>query len=225
VSVSLHDMGKARIRSVSIGRTVPVPWGGLRRSAIDKRPVVSAVQVGALGLSGDEQADRVNHGGPDQALYAYAREDLDWWGGQLGRELRDGMFGENVTTEGLDVNAAVIGEIWQLGGVVVQVTSPRIPCAVFRGWIDEKGWLKAFRASGRPGPYLRVLQPGMLRAGQPVERLSRPAGSATVTQAMEAFYERDATLIRRLISVPGSTSRYESLLAAWQQDAQLAASR
>ncbi|HEY1916062.1 MAG TPA: MOSC domain-containing protein [Streptosporangiaceae bacterium] len=218
-------MGKARIRSVSIGREVAVPWGVLRRSAIDKRPVASAVQVSALGLAGDDQADKVNHGGPDQALYAYAREDLDWWEDQLGRELRDGVFGENITTEGLDVNAAVIGEVWQLGGVTVQVTSPRVPCAVFRGWVDEQGWLKKFRAAGRPGPYLRVLRPGLLRAGQPAERLSSPSGSATVAQALEAFYQRDAALIRRLIDVPGSASRYELLLASWQQEAQLAASR
>jgi MOSC domain-containing protein YiiM len=221
----VHDMGKARIRSVSIGRTVAVPWGGMRRSAIDKRPVSSAVPVGMLGLAGDQQADKANHGGPDQALYAYAREDLDWWEARLGRELRDGMFGENITTEGLDANGAVIGEIWQLGGVVVQVTSPRIPCVVFKGWMDEKGWLKSFRASQRPGPYLRVLQPGLLRAGQPAERLSRPAGSATVAEAMEAFYQRDAALIQRLIAVPGSASRYELLLASWQQEAQLTASR
>src|SRR5580693_7940729 len=159
-------MAKARVGSVNVGRVIGAPWAGeLERTAIGKRPVAAAVLAGMLGLAGDEQADKVNHGGPDQAIYAYAREDLDWWAARLGRDLRDGMFGENVTTEGLDVNAALIGEIWQFGGVVVQVTAPRIPCVVFRNWMDEEGWIRRFRAAGRPGPYLRVLRPGLLRAG------------------------------------------------------------
>lgn len=199
----------ARVVSVNTGGEVAADWGGgLRRTAIDKRPAASAVAVGALGLAGDEQADKVNHGGPDQAVYAYAREDLDWWAGRLGRELRGGMFGENVTTEGLDVSGAVIGETWRLGGVVVQVTSPRIPCVVFRNWMDEKGWIREFRAAGRPGAYLRVLQPGMLRAGDPAELLSRPAGSVTVAEVLEAYYERDAVVIRRMLAVPGHSASW-----------------
>jgi MOSC domain-containing protein YiiM len=144
-------MRNARIVSVNVGREVGASWAGqLKRTAIDKRPVAAAVPAGALGLAGDEQADKVDHGGPDQALYAYAREDLDWWAARLGRQLRDGTFGENVTTAGLDLNAALIGEIWQLGGAVVQVTAPRIPCIVFGNWIGEKGWIKRIRASGGP---------------------------------------------------------------------------
>ena len=209
-------MANARIVSVNVGREVSASWAGqLKRTAIDKRPVAAAVPAGPLGLAGDEQADKVDHGGPDQALYAYAREDLDWWGGQLGRRLRDGMFGENVTTAGLDLNVALVGEIWQFGGAVVQVTAPRIPCIVFRNWIEEKGWIKRVRASGRPGPYLRVLRPGMLRAGDPIGRLSRPADSVTVTEALEAYYERDAAVIRRMVAVPGHSSRWDGMAEAW----------
>ncbi len=73
-------MANARVISVNVGREVGAAWaGGLQRTAIDKRPVAAAVQVGVLGLAGDEQADKANHGGPEQAVYAYAREDLDWW--------------------------------------------------------------------------------------------------------------------------------------------------
>lgn len=209
-------MANARIVSVNVGREAGASWAGaLKRTAIDKRPVATAVPAGALGLAGDEQADKVDHGGPDQALYAYAREDLDWWAARLGRQLRDGMFGENVTTAGLDLNAALIGEIWQFGGAVVQVTAPRIPCIVFRNWIGEKGWIKRVRASGRPGPYLRVLRPGMLRAGDPVGRLSRPAGSVTVSQVLEAYYERDVEVIRRMLAVPGHSSRWDGMAEAW----------
>ena len=209
-------MTTARVISVNIGHAVDASWAGeLQRTAIDKRPVTTAVPAGVLGLAGDEQADKADHGGPDQALYAYAREDLDWWGGQLGRRLRDGMFGENVTTAGLDVNGALIGEIWRFGEVVVQVTAPRIPCTVFRNWLGEKGWIKRVRASGRPGPYLRVRQPGALRAGDPIERLSRPVGGVTVAEALEAYYERDVAIIRRIMAVPGHSSRWDGMAEAW----------
>lgn len=209
-------MAKARVISVSVGREFHASWAGeLQRTAIDKRPAAGAVPAGVLGLAGDQQADQANHGGPDQALYAYAREDLDWWAARLGRDLRDGMFGENVTTAGLDVNGAVIGEIWQFGDVVVQVTAPRIPCVVFRNWMDEKGWVGRFRAAGRPGPYLRVLRPGLLRSGDPIEVLSRPAASVTVTEVMQAYYERDAAVVRRMVAVPGHSSRWDDMAAEW----------
>jgi MOSC domain-containing protein YiiM len=216
VSVSVLSMASARIVSVNLGGEKPTEWGELHRTAIDKRPVASAVQAGVLGLSGDQQADKVNHGGPEQALYAYAREDLDWWSARLGRELRDGIFGENVTTAGLDVNGALIGETWRFGTIVVQVTSPRVPCVVFRSWMDEKGWIKAFRASCRPGPYLRVCQPGMIRAGDPIELLSRPHDGVTVAEVLEAYYQRDADVIRRMIATPGHSSRWDGMVEDWE---------
>jgi hypothetical protein len=93
--------------SVNTGRGQDADWAGkLGRTAIDKRPAAGRVEVGRLGLGGDEQVDKPAHGGPEQALYAYAREDLDWWVEQLGRELGSGMFGENITTAGLDVTGA-----------------------------------------------------------------------------------------------------------------------
>jgi MOSC domain-containing protein YiiM len=209
-------MANARVVSVNIGRKVSASWAGsLERTAIDKRPVAAAVQVGALGLAGDEQADKAHHGGPDQAVYAYAREDLDWWTDQLGREMRGGMFGENVTTDGLDITGAMIGETWRLGDVVVQVTSPRIPCSVFRNWMDVPGWVKAFREAGRPGAYLRVRKPGMLRAGDPAGLLTRPADGVTIAEALEAFYCRDAGVMRRIEAAPGHASSYDGLCEEW----------
>jgi MOSC domain-containing protein YiiM len=209
-------MANARVVSVNIGREVSAAWAGsLKHTAIDKRPVAAAVGVGALGLAGDEQADKAHHGGPDQAVYAYAREDLDWWTDQLGREMRGGMFGENVTTQGLDITGAMIGETWRLGDVVVQVTSPRIPCSVFRNWMDVPGWVKAFREAGRPGAYLRVRKPGMLRAGDLAELLTRPADGVTIAEALEAFYCRDAGVMRRIEAAPGHASSYDGLCEEW----------
>src|SRR2546421_3052597 len=133
-AVASANVTNARVISVNVGRGKDADWAGtLGRTAIDKRPVAGQVVVGRLGLGGDEQVDKPAHGGPEAAVYAYAREDLDWWVEQLGRELANGMFGENITTACVDVTGALIGEIWQLGTATVQVTGPRIPCVVFAG--------------------------------------------------------------------------------------------
>jgi MOSC domain-containing protein YiiM len=158
------SMPGARVISLNRGHISDLVIGGRPgRTAIDKRPVTGSVAVGPLGLDGDEMADKQYHGGVEQALYAYAREDLDWWTEQLGRELPNGVFGENLTTAGIDISAALIGEIWQVGAVVVQLTSPRIPCVTFKSWLGEPQWVKRFAAAGRPGAYLRVLTPGVGR--------------------------------------------------------------
>ncbi len=184
------------------------------RSAIDKRPAGSPVEVGPLGLDGDTCADKVNHGGLEQALYAYGREDLDWWTEQLGRELRNGMFGENLTTAGVDVSGALIGETWRVGSTVLQVTSPRIPCSTFKAWLDEEPhWVKRFAAAGRPGAYLRVLTPGVVAAGDDLEVVSRPSVAVTVSESMQAYYG-DLDLMRRLLQVPGRGSKWDEIAAA-----------
>jgi MOSC domain-containing protein YiiM len=201
----------ARVISVNAGRCRDADWAGkLGRTAIDKRPVRARVAVGRLGLGGDEQVDKPAHGGPEKALYAYAREDLDFWVEQLRRELVNGLFGENVTTAGLDVSGALIGEIWQLGSATVQVTGPRIPCVVFAGWMGERHWAKRFADARRPGAYLRVLREGAVAAGDPVEILSRPGERVTVAESMTAFYG-DAELMRRLLRVEGRGLEWDEI--------------
>jgi MOSC domain-containing protein YiiM len=206
-------MPVARVISVNRGHEADLMIGGrLERSAIDKRSAGCPVEVGPLGLDGDTVADKVNHGGTDQAVYAYGREDLDWWTGQLGRELRNGMFGENLTTAGIDVSRALIGEVWRVGDVVLQVTSPRIPCNTFKSWLDEPHWVKRFAAAGRPGAYLRVLTPGILAAGDDLEVVSRPSVAVTVAGSMLAFYG-DQDLMRRLLEVPGRGAKWDEIAA------------
>ena len=145
------------------------------------------------GLVGDFIGDVKHHGGDGQAVYAFAREDLDRWAARLGRELANGFFGENLTTVGLDVNEARIGERWRVGDeVVLQVVSARIPCSTFRGWVGERGWLKTFTADARPGAYLSVVPPGTIRGGDEITVLHRPEHDATVSLMFRAFTtERD----------------------------------
>jgi MOSC domain-containing protein YiiM len=201
----------ARVISVNTGRGRDADWAGrLGRTAIDKRPVTGPVDVGWLGLAGDEQSDTENHGGREQALYAYAREDLDWWVERLSRELAGGVFGENITTVGVDVTGALIGEVWRLGTAVVQVTSPRIPCAVFAGWLDERQWVKRFADAGRPGAYLRVLEEGTVRAGDAIEVIGRPDVRVTIAESMTAFYG-DAELMARLLRVEGRSAKWDEI--------------
>jgi MOSC domain-containing protein YiiM len=207
-------MPAARVLSVSRGQEADLVIGGRpARTAIDKRPANCAVEVGPLGLDGDTVGDKVNHGGLDQAVYAYGREDLDWWAEQLGRELRNGMFGENLTTAGIDVSGALIGETWRVGGAVLQVTSPRIPCNTFKAWMgEEPHWVKRFAAAGRPGAYLRVLTPGTVAAGDDLEVVSRPVVAVTVAESMRAFYG-DHDLMRRLLEVAGRSAKWDEIAA------------
>ena len=203
-------MANARIISVNTGPIRDFPGGPPAQSAIDKRSVSGRVFAGKLGLAGDQQADTDHHGGFEQAIYSYAREDLDWWTEQLGRELRDGIFGENVTTAGIDISDAPIGQTWRMGSVVVQVTAPRVPCVTFKSWLDEPHWVKRFAAAGRPGAYLRVLTPGVVEAGDDLTVLSSPKQVVTVAEALRAFYG-DRDIMRRLLTVDGRGSKWDEI--------------
>lgn len=185
------------VLSVNSGKPIPNPYKETRSTGIDKRPVDGPVEVRApgpkqgglgSGLVGDHIGDRANHGGDTQAVYAYAREDLDQWEPVLGRTLSNGGFGENLTTSGLDVTSALVGERWRIGpDVVLQVTGPRIPCGTFRGWLDERGWLKTFTKRAAPGSYLQVVEPGLIRGGDPVEIVHRPEHEVTIGLVFRAL--------------------------------------
>ncbi|NUQ87686.1 MAG: MOSC domain-containing protein [Glycomyces artemisiae] len=199
-----------KILSVNIGRPRENPWKGLAATYIDKRPVAGPVQVtspgpkgeGTVGLAGDRVGDVQHHGGRDQAVYVYGSEDYAHFGALTGREFVPGAFGENLTTSGYDVNAALIGERWAGPcGLVLQVTGARIPCGTFRGWIDERGWLKTFTREARPGPYMRVVEPGHVEAGAELEVVHRPDHGVTAAMFFRAAMgERD--LIEEVASVP-----------------------
>lgn len=158
--------------------------GAIGITGIDKRAVEGPAKVGAYGVRADVQASRKHHGGLDKALYAYSAEDAAFWEGELGRDLAPGFFGENLRTEGIDVNAAVIGERWRIGDrVEVEVTMPRTPCQTFARWVggsDERGWVKRFSDARRLGPYLRVVRTGHVQAGDEIVVTHRPVGAPTI---------------------------------------------
>ncbi|MEV0177860.1 MOSC domain-containing protein [Streptomyces sp. NPDC050625] len=198
-----------RLLSVNLGRARAVEYTdqpeGL--TGIDKRPVDGPVRVTApgpkgtagSGLAGDSVCDLRHHGGDDQAVYAFAREDLDGWERELGRTLANGAFGENLTTEGLDVSGALIGERWRIGpALVLEVTCGRIPCRTFQAHLGERGWVKRFTQKGAPGAYLRVIEPGEIRVGDRVEIVHRPDHDVTVALQFRAETTRRELLPRVL---------------------------
>jgi MOSC domain-containing protein YiiM len=209
-------MTDGKVLSVNVGVARPNPakrHGGI--TGIDKLPVDHAVEVRApgpkrtglhSGVVGDPIGDISHHGGDYQAVYAYSREDYDWWSSELGRSLPAGMFGENLTTMGLDLNATQIGEIWRIGDELeLRTTFGRIPCATFQVKMGEKQWLKRFSQAARTGTYLSVVKPGLMRAGDPIEIIHRPARSIGVSEAFDIYMHRPEEIGRLLEaeSLPG----------------------
>lgn len=198
------------VRSVNVAQPRPNPFKTTRVTGMAKLPVPGPVAVRApgsradgagSGLVGDTVGDRAHHGGDGQAVYAYAREELDSWHELLGRPLDDGAFGENLTTCGVDVSGALVGERWRVGAdLLLQVTGPRIPCATFAGWIGRPGWLRTFIQARLPGAYLSVVTPGEVRAGDPVVLEHRPAHAVTVATVFRAITLEPALLPSILVA-------------------------
>lgn len=173
-----------RVRSTNVAVPKPVPGSRAarpRKSGIDKRPV-AGLEVFApgdgyghgSGVVGDLVGNSKHHGGAQKAVYAYAREELDHWQDELGRSFSDGFFGENLTTEGLDLESLLINQRVRIGAALLEVSVARTPCATFAGHLEEPGWTKRFAAHGRPGTYFRVVEPGAIRPGEAIEVLDAP---------------------------------------------------
>jgi MOSC domain-containing protein YiiM len=186
--------GRVTAVCVSGSDLLPLPDKRPNRSGIDKRPVAGRVAVRELGLDGDVQVNKKHHGGEGQAVYAYAQEDADWWAAELGRDLPPGRFGENLRTAALDLTGAVLGERWRVGTALVEVTSPRIPCANFARFWDIPDLVKRFAAHGATGAYLRVLETGDIAAGDVVEVVHRPGHGVTAGVAFRALTTQKSRL-------------------------------
>jgi len=203
----------ATVLSVNVARvrTNPDPKGMSNVTGIDKVAVTEPVMVRApgpmhggvgSGLVGDFIGNQKFHGGDDQAVYVYAREDLDAWEAQLERTLANGNFGENLTTVGIDPNALLIGERWRVGtdGLVLEVSTPRTPCRTFQAFLNLSHWMKTFIQAGKPGAYLRVISPGTVRAGDAIAIDYRPDHDVTIGMVFRARFSEPDLLPRLLVA-------------------------
>jgi MOSC domain-containing protein YiiM len=192
----------AQVLSVNVGRARKFDYNNqLVKSAIWKSPVAGRVQARGVNLEGDEQADRKVHGGPDKAVYAYAIEDTRWWEQELGRSLQYGVFGENLTTEGIAVNDALVGERWEIGTAVLEVSEPRVPCWRLGVRMNDQMFVRRFTEALRPGGYLRIIGEGDLGAGDEIRVIRRPDHGLTIRDVFR-IYTRDRDEVERLIAIP-----------------------
>ena len=193
-----------RVDSVNAGRAELMKLGARTVSTGIRKAPVERGHIGTLGLVGDVVADVENHGGPDQALYLYSSEDYAWWADELGGLPRPGTFGENLTLSSFGTETVRIGDRYRVGEALVEVTAPRIPCAVFATRMAEPGWVKRFAEARRPGLYVRVLEPGEVAEGDRVDRLGGDHGNPSVVDLMDVWYdpEPDPELLERLLGSP-----------------------
>jgi MOSC domain-containing protein YiiM len=197
----------AKVVSINAGKSRTVEWRGeTYTTAIAKSPLAGRIQVAGVQVAGDVQADEKNHGGPEMSLYAYAAEDYAWWSAQLGDvPLTPGRFGENLTTEDHDVNGALSGERWRVNDVLLEVTSPRIPCSNLNMAMDDPGFVKRFSQAERPGAYLSILEPGTIAAGDRIEVVYRPDHHLTIHELFKIYmFERERA--PEILAVPGIRS-------------------
>jgi MOSC domain-containing protein YiiM len=200
----LPDPTTPRVLSVNVGRSRWVDSGKRSvQTAIWKAPVEGRIRVRGVNLDGDDQADRSVHGGPDKAVYAYAVEDTRAWEGELGHELGPGAFGENLTTEGVDVSGALVGERWRVGTTLLEVVQPRLPCFKLALRMNDPTFIKRFAAASRPGAYLRIVAEGELGAGDAIELDSEalPEHAVTVRLISDAIL-LDHSLAAQALEAP-----------------------
>jgi MOSC domain-containing protein YiiM len=208
--LSAHVGDVAEVVSVNVGVPRTVQHEGRSfTTAIWKRPVTGRLAVRGVNLEGDDQADRSVHGGVDKAVYAYAREDYDWWGIELGgAPLAPGTFGENLTVTGIDLNAAEVGERWRVGSVLLEVSEPRFPCFKLGVRMGDAKFLKRFATARRPGTYLRIVEEGELGAGDRIEIDDRPGHGVTIALFADAYLGDRSRLIELLAA--------DALSQAWR---------
>jgi MOSC domain-containing protein YiiM len=209
ISHAASPRSLGRVVSVNVGRPRTIAWrGGTLTSAIWKEPVTGPVAVHGVNLAGDDQADRRVHGGPDKAVYAYGLDDYRVWQNELGIAVEPGLFGENLTIDGLDVTHARIGERWQIGSALLEVSQPRIPCYKLGVRMQDPGFPRRFAAAERPGAYLRIVREGLVAAGDAVSVVYRPEHELTPALVARA-YHADRGLLPRLLGAP-------ELAASWR---------
>jgi MOSC domain-containing protein YiiM len=177
-----------RVLSVNVGAIREVLWRGeIVTTAIWKHPVDGRIAIRGVNLHGDDQADRQVHGGPDKAVYAYAREDYDAWRDDHGVMTTPGQFGENLTVEGIDLRQAIVGEHWEVGSAILEVAQPRLPCFKLGIRMNDPRFPKHFHKEGRMGAYFRIVREGDVGAGDAIRIAARPEHGVTLADMVAAM--------------------------------------
>ena len=193
--------------SVNIGekRAIKAKSGS---TGIYKLPASGPVEIGVLGIATDVIVDVEHHGGLDQAIYIYGTPDYEWWSKELGQNLVPGTFGENLTISELESARSLIGDRLKIGTVTLEVTYPRIPCVTLAARMGDPEFVKRYRHAERPGIYCRVLQPGVLQAGDAVEYIPYPDETISALEMFRDFYAgpKDAAKLRRYLAAPLTAS-------------------
>ncbi len=190
----------ARVISLNVGGARHLDWQGRHvTTGIWKSPVAGRIALRGVNFAGDDQADRTVHGGPDKAVYAYAREDYDYWRDEEGMDAQPALFGENLTTEGIDLASAIVGERWTVGSTVLEVAQPRLPCYKLGIRVGDATFLKRFLAAQRVGAYLRAIQEGDIGTGDEIEVIARPAHGITLRNMVQALHDPDRADALRVV--------------------------
>ena len=193
-----------KVVSVNVGSAELMKIGARTITTGIRKGPVERGYAGTLGLEGDVVANQQHHGGPDQALYLYSCEDYAWWAEELGGIPAPGTFGENLTLSSFGAGEVRVGDRFRVGATLLEVTAPRIPCSTFATRMGEHDWVRRFAEARRPGLYVRVLEPGAIAAGDPVERLGGGDAHPTVVELMDAWYDpdADAEVLERVLAAP-----------------------
>lgn len=208
-----------KVLSVNVGTVRDFEYRGRpARSAIWKSPAAGRIAARGVNLEGDQQADRRAHGGPDKAIYAYAVEDIRWWEQEIGRSLEYGAFGENLTTEGIEVNNALVGDRWEIGTTVLEVSEPRVPCWRLGVRMNDELFPRRFTEALRPGTYLRIVIEGDVGSGDEIRVVERPDHQLTIRDVFR-IYTRDRDEVERLIAVPQMSESWRRWAEDWLRKA------
>ncbi|HKJ35486.1 MAG TPA: MOSC domain-containing protein [Solirubrobacterales bacterium] len=200
-----------RVLSTNVAEMRLIVLGGQpTKTGIYKHPVEGPQLVHDHQLGDDRQGDYSVHGGEHKAVYAYSRQDYEWWESELGRELEPGTFGENLTVVGIDASEALVGERWRIGTTLLEVSEPRVPCSKLAYRMEDPKFVKRFARALRPGAYLRIIEEGELETGQEIEVVERPGHDVSMRMISRAFFgERE--LIDRILTA-------ERLSGQWRAD-------
>ena len=202
--------GPAQVDSVNVGRPKLLLINGQpNKTGIDKQPTDGPVELRDDAVAGDAVVDREYHGGYDKAVYAYASEDYAWWSGELGRELGPGAFGENLTTSGIAIAEARIGERWRVGSALLEVSEPRQPCSTLGAKMGDQRFVRRFAKALRLGTYMRIIEPGVVGAGDAIDVVDRPDHEVTVGLLGRVLFE-DSSLGPQVLAAGALTDAWRA---------------